>query len=30
MKSGELDKNGKEKREVVARWGDRCGKWAVY
>jgi len=30
MKSGELDENGKQKKEVVARWGDRCGKWAVY
>jgi len=30
MKNGKNDKNGKEKKELVARWGDRCGKWAVY
>lgn len=22
--------DGKKKKELVARWGDRCGKWAVY
>ncbi len=30
MKNGKKDDNGKEKKELVARWGDRCGKWAVY
>jgi len=24
------EKDGKKKKELVARWGDRCGKWAVY
>jgi predicted CoA-substrate-specific enzyme activase len=30
MKSGEKDAKGAEKKEVVARWGDRCGKWEVF
>ncbi|MHA2001979.1 MAG: acyl-CoA dehydratase activase [Promethearchaeota archaeon] len=30
METGEKDDNGKEKKELVARWGDRCGKWAVF
>lgn len=24
------EETGEEKKELVARWGDRCGKWAVY
>lgn len=30
MNTGDVDESGKERREVVARWGDRCGKWAVF
>jgi len=30
MKSEEKDNNGKEKMTVVTRYGDRCGKWAVF
>lgn len=30
MKTGELNKKGDLKEELVARWGDRCGKWAVF
>ncbi len=30
MNTGEKDDNGKERKEIVARWGDRCGKWAIF
>ena len=30
MKTKEKGKDGKDKEELVARWGDRCGKWAVF
>ena len=31
METDKLDKKtGKKKNELVARWGDRCGKWEVY
>ena len=30
MGTGELNDKGKERKEIVARWGDRCGKWAIF
>ncbi len=30
MKTGTKNEKGEEIEELVARWGDRCGKWAVY
>ena len=29
MRTGDLDDQGNEKEELIARWGDRCGKWEV-
>jgi hypothetical protein len=30
MKMDEKDEKGNNKELIVARWGDRCGKWEVY
>jgi predicted CoA-substrate-specific enzyme activase len=30
MKTGKKDSDANEKEELVARWGDRCGKWSVF
>jgi len=30
MKSAEKDEKGKEHEELIARWGDRCGKWEIF